>query len=394
MTAISAPLDPEPLDDPEDAGVPVDRLDALVERARQMVEGSEQALESGQVAVARGGRLVRQVTFGDASPVARFNVFSVTKAFIAAAVWQLMGDGLVDPSDLVVDHVPEFGSNGKDVVTVEHLLTHTGGFPTAPLGPPEWSSRQGRLDRFAQWRLNWEPGSRMEYHPSSAHWVVAEIIERVTGRDFRDVVYEDVMAPLGLPRLRVGATDRHPDGWADVPPIRIVGEAPAPSELEELMGFAIDLSEVTDAAVLRFSEAEVRDLGVPGGGGIGSAGDVALFYQALLHNAGDLWDPGILADGTGRIRCDQPDPMLGVAANRSLGLTIAGDDGNARRRGFGKTVSARAFGHLGKGAQVAWADPHTGISFCFLTNDHDVDLLAEGMRINSLNNRAGALVHP
>ena len=44
----------------------------------------------------------------------------------------------------VAEIVPEFASNGKDVVTVEQVLTHTGGFPLAPLGYPRMLDRQQR----------------------------------------------------------------------------------------------------------------------------------------------------------------------------------------------------------------------------------------------------------
>ena len=57
------------------------------------------------------------------------------------------------------------------------------------------------VEAFGQWSLNWEPGSSYEYHPTSAHWVLAEIIDRVTGGDFRDVVQDRVTDPAGLPRL-------------------------------------------------------------------------------------------------------------------------------------------------------------------------------------------------
>lgn len=377
--------------DPVSVGIDAERLADLVDRAGRDVQ-PDGVLPAAAVAVARGGKVVCHAVLGDAAPDARFAVFSITKAIVAAAAWRLMSDGRLSPADRVVDHVPEFGTNGKDAVTVEQLLTHTAGFPHAPLGPPDWYDRQARLQRFAEWRLNWDPGTQMEYHASSAHWVLAEIIERLTGQDHRDAIYEMVCLPLGRDRLRVGATERHPDDWADVPDIQIVGEAPDPADLEALTGIAdLDLGEITDDVTLRYNDPEVRDLGVPGGGGIGTAADVALFYQALLHDPAGLWDADLLADATGRVRHHFDDPMLGIPANRTLGLVVAGDDGNAARRGFGKTVSARTFGHFGLGAQVAWADPESGISFCFVTNGHEVDLLSQGRRIHALNNRAGAL---
>ena len=65
---------------------------------------------------------------------------------------------------------------------------HTGGFPQAPMAPALWNDREGRIRRFADWRLTWAAGTAFEYHPASGHWVLAELIQRATGRDFREVV--------------------------------------------------------------------------------------------------------------------------------------------------------------------------------------------------------------
>ena len=140
---------------------------------------------------------------GDASVDTRYVIFSCTKAIVAGAVWLLTGEGVLDPSQKVADLIPEFGTNGKDVVTVDQVLQHTSGFPRAPMGPEVWGERQRRVERFSEWRLNWEPGTKYQYHPTAAHWVLAEIIERVTGQDFRDVVQARVTDPAGLPLTRV-----------------------------------------------------------------------------------------------------------------------------------------------------------------------------------------------
>ena len=55
---------------------------------------------------------------------------------------------------------------------------------------------------------------------------------------------------------------------------------------------------------------------MPGGGGISNAADLALFYQALLHDAAGIWDAGVLADATTHVRNTYPD-FLGTPANRT-----------------------------------------------------------------------------
>ena len=158
-------------------------------------------LPSCQFALARDGQLAAYETVGDAGLDTRYVIFSATKAFVASAAWLLIGEGSLEIDRRVADYIPEFATNGKDVVTVEQVMLHTSGFPRAPLGPPAWADRDRRLEAFAKWRLNWEPGTAHEYHPTSAHWVLAELIERISGRDYRDFIHERVTGALGLPRV-------------------------------------------------------------------------------------------------------------------------------------------------------------------------------------------------
>jgi CubicO group peptidase (beta-lactamase class C family) len=371
---------------PEELGLSTERLQALMDRARREVD--EGHLPSCQIALARHGRLAAVATFGEATNATRYVVFSCTKALIAATAWTLIADGTLRESTPAAELVPEMATNGKEVVTLEHLLTHTAGFPNAPTGGPDWFTREGRLERFSRWRLDWEPGTRYQYHPSAAHWVIAHLIEAATGTDYRQAVAERVTGPLGLDRLTLGA----PVGeQGDVARLVVCGEPPDPKVLAAAFGVtSLPVTEVTDAALVHFNEPEVMALGVPGGGGVTSCADLALFYQALLHNPGGLWDPAILADGTGRARVTMPDPLLGIPANRTLGLILAGDDGNASLRGFGKTASARTFGHGGAAGQIAWADPATGISFAYATNGIDADMLRHARRGVALSSLAAS----
>jgi CubicO group peptidase (beta-lactamase class C family) len=140
------------------------------------------------------------------------------------------------------------------------------------------------------------------------------------------------------------------------------------------------VKETGEGFLLRFNEPEVLASGVPGAGAVGTAADVATFYQALLHNPGELWNPAILADATGNVRNTMIDPLFNCAANRTLGLVVAGHDDRAAVRGFGAHTSPRAFGCLGVGGQIAWADPDTGLSFSYITAGLDVDIVASFTR--------------
>ena len=170
----------------------------LSDRARREVDDG--LLPSCQWALGYEGEVVELQSYGEATDESRFVVFSATKPFVASVVWQLIAEGLIDPGRRVVEYFPEFALNGKDVITIEQVMLHMSGFPLAPLGPPAWSTRESRQQAMANWRLNWVPGTRFEYHPTSAHWVLAELIDIVTGSDYRDELFRRVTAPLGLGR--------------------------------------------------------------------------------------------------------------------------------------------------------------------------------------------------
>jgi CubicO group peptidase (beta-lactamase class C family) len=85
-----------------------------------------------------------------------------------------------------------------------------------------------------------------------------------------------------------------------------------------------------------------------------------------------------------------PDPLTGVPVNRGLGVVIAGDDGKTpyRAGGFGHGQGPRAFGHDGADGQIAWADPDSGVSFCYLTNGNDAHILRQVRRRIGIASRA------
>jgi CubicO group peptidase (beta-lactamase class C family) len=289
---------------------------------------------------------------------------------------------------------PEFGTNGKDAVTVEHLLTHTSAIPTAPGAQKEWGDKARRLARFAQWRLEHPPGARFTYHVQANFWPIAETIERISGQDLRDFVRTRIAEPLGLPDLRIGIPRPLNGRVADVV---WVGE-PARDEEYTKLGVTpprVAMASLNESMILEFNEPEVREAGSPAGGGITTAGDLALFYQALMHDGRSfdgkqIWQPAMLRDAL-RIRNPSfKDPQRGMLANRALGVVIAGDDGKANLRGFGRTNSPSAFGHPGFGGQIGWADPASGISFAYLTNGFDRNDLREGRRSVALASLAGS----
>jgi CubicO group peptidase (beta-lactamase class C family) len=375
-------------ENPREVGLDPEKVEALFKRAEREV--NDGLLPSTQIAIARNGKIGAMRTVGRARQSGQdkpatnetlYTIFSCTKAIMSAASWILIGEGKLKPSERVADIVPEFGTNNKENITVEQVLLHVGGFPNAPYPQDEWLDKSKRLERFAKWRLEWPVGSKYEYHPTSGFWVIAEIIERRTGKDFRQFVQERISTPLGLPELRVGLPREFHSRVAE---LSYVGEPLTDEERKKFGLPAMPETEVTEEAILGFNRPNVREAGVPGGGGIMTAGDLALFYQGLLHNRGTngapIIKPEALKDALRVRSSDYKDPIFGYKVNRALGVVVAGDDGLANYRGFGKTNSPLAFGHGGAGGQIGWADPTTGISLGYCTNGFDRNDMRQGRR--------------
>jgi CubicO group peptidase (beta-lactamase class C family) len=382
---------------PEDLGIDPEKLEAVFARAQRDVE--QGVLPSCQVAVARHGRLAGMRTFGaavqggetrPATAETMYHVFSSTKAVVAAAAWLLIESGDLRLDERVAEIIPEFATNGKDAVTVEQVFLHTSGFPLAPFAQDKWGDRNALLRAFAQWRLNWEPDSRFEYHATSAHWVLSEIIHRRGGSDYRTFIRDRITGPMGLDELYVGCP---PEQQHRVAGIEYIGEhVPPPG----------GWGEVTPELVLNFNKPAVRAAGVPGGGAVASAATMALFYQVLINGGQTADGRRVLKpetiDFATQVRTKEHHYDQALAAfnpewkcnvNRALSVVVAGDDGFAALRGFGRTASGKAFGHGGAGGQIAWGDPVTGISVGYCTNGF-VDFMTLGRRGVAISSLAGS----
>jgi CubicO group peptidase (beta-lactamase class C family) len=370
---------------PADAGVSQKKLDDLLLRVKREVD--EGLLPSAQIAIAKNGKLVAFETFGSATNDSLYCVFSCTKAITAAAGWLLIQDGKLDVSHKVSDLIPEFTTNGKRDIRIEQLFTHTAGFPNAPFRPRDWNDKALRYQRFSNWTLNWSPGSRFEYHATSSMWVIAEIIERLSGESFANYVRTHIAEPLNLPDLYIGCPEEQHHRIAE---ISHVGKPMTSEDYAKLGLTEPPMTEVTEEALLGFNNKETRKVPVPGGGGIMSAAELALFYQGLIGNtqSGEtIWSKETLKMATRVLTGGMKDALTDTPVNRALGVVLSGDD-KRNLRGFGHTNSAQAFGHGGAGGQIAWVDQTTGISVGYCTNGHDRNPIRRDRRSISISNRA------
>ena len=191
--------------DPQSLGFalkPLEHLDRLI---REHIEGGR--YPGAQIALARHGKLALYRSYGDAKTEGErlpasgdtlFLLFSQTKVLTSSAVWALVDEGRLSFMDKISDHLPEFAHRGKADITLHQVMTHQGGFPSGDVTPASWTDHARMRAEVCDFSLDWTPGTRLQYHPRAAHLTQAMVIEAVTGRDYREVIRDKVLAPLGL----------------------------------------------------------------------------------------------------------------------------------------------------------------------------------------------------
>jgi len=312
-----------------------------------------------------------------AAPETLWVLYSNTKMLIAACLWQLAEHGAIRFADPVAAYLPGFARYGKQPVTLLHLITHQAGFPGAEAPAALWSDRARILAFYEEVVPAWEAGSKVHYHPLSAHWVLALVIEAVTGLDFREAVLDRVIRPLGLEgELVMGLGKEHLARMAFL-------YEPDPLHPECLRLRAESLSAIWQRSA------------VPGGGAYGTARGMAALYQAMLLGGrlgGTSWiSQRTLSYAIRNYTGDRPDEFMGMPMHRGLGPHLRG--ASAAIRGLGDIAPQQTFGHGGVGSSYCWGDPTSGVSFAYLSNARSPEPW-HSHRMNQLSNRIHAAIDP
>lgn len=340
---------------------PIERLLALIQR--HIAEGRYPGC---QIALAREGKLLLERSFGQAqtAPDERaaaadtlWLLYSNTKVVLATALWKLAEEGAFRFTDRLSDHVPEFARHGKRDITVLQIITHQGGFPGADVSEAGWADHGRMREEVCNFTLEWSPGSRVVYHPLAAHWALATLIETLTGQDFRAYVRQAILEPLGLAQdIHVGVTERE--------------DARLSTMYEPMPRGAPGIRDLRANNTVAWRRA-----GIPGGGGYGTARGMAALYQMMLAggelNGVRVLSPRTLAYAIRNHTGDRVDEFMGMPMHRGLGPHLRGT--TAGIRGLGAFASPATFGHGGVGSSYCWADPESGVSFAYITNNRAPD---------------------
>ena len=325
-------------------------------------EQIQQGLHPGaSLAVYRHGKPVLDLFGGMANtdaghPVTSdtmFVLYSSTKPLTAACVYLLWERGKLDWDDRVADYWPGFAQNGKEEVTIGHVLTHRGGFPETPaeLTWDKWGNWERVVEVLEKIRPDYAPGKVLAYHPRNYGWVLAEVVQRIDGRPFSQFLREEITGPLEMNDTFVGL----------------------PADLESRVS-RIHAMEDCDrpSQVSTYNIPEVHLAVQPAGGGIATARDLAKFF-AMMQGGGALdgvriFAPDTVAEAT-KLQVEGMDVTNERYTRRSLGLSL-GDP----RMGTSATEAVRTFGHGGAGTSVGWADHDSGVAMAFITNGFRDDM--------------------
>jgi CubicO group peptidase (beta-lactamase class C family) len=262
---------------------------------------------------------------------------SAGKPVTAIAIAQQVQRGTLAVDDPVARHLPEFAPHGKERITIRHLLTHTGGFRGADLIPEDLPWRE-MIERICGSTIepDWQIGEKAGYHLSSSWFILAEIVQRVSGRTYSDYVREEIFGPLGLN-----------DSWIGMPVSRY-------REYGERIGFI----HLLRGGKLTPHEADcVRCR--PGGNARGPVRELGRFYESLLGFGPPLLKRETVAEFIRRHREGLFDHTFQHAIDFGLGFIV-----NSNRYGvetvpygYGRYASEEAFGHSGAQSSCAFADP-------------------------------------
>jgi CubicO group peptidase (beta-lactamase class C family) len=299
-----------------------------------------------------------------ATPDTPFCIYSASKAMTATVAHLLDERGLIHVDDRVCEYIPEYALHGKDAITIEHVLSHRAGVPNLPaevLGIESVGNRDLILDALCTAKPRTRPGKLLSYHAVSGGFIIAEIVLRVTGKDIRTVMAEEILDPLGFRWTNYGVApedvDRvglaYPTGLPVLPPLSTV--------LTRALGrHPDDVTRVSNDP--RFLTGVVPTANI-----VTTANELSRFFE-LLRRGGELDGVRVLEPRTIR-------RALVERAYRELDLTL----GAPMRHASGFMLGAQAislfgpdteqaFGHLGFMNILGWADPERAISVGLITS--------------------------
>lgn len=277
------------------------------------------------------------------------------KPLTAVAVLMLVDRGAIALDDRVSHYMPEFAQNGKESITLRHLLTHTAGLQPVPTGWPRasWDDSIDRICR-AKIRQGGIAGESPGYDPARTWFLLGEVIRQIDGRTVDTFVREELCEPLGISDCWMAMTpERHAHFRNRIAPM-----------------YVREVSRETESGAgrptLRMTEDHAEAVctrPAPGGSLRGPVRELGRFYQMLLqegtHNGVQFLRPQTVQLMTSRQRRGQFDTTFQHIVDFGLGVLVDSNEYGSETvpYGFGRHCSASTFGHGGAESSIGFCDP-------------------------------------
>lgn len=326
---------------------------------QRVLEGIDKKLHTGvQIYVSLQGEIIADAGIGEARPGVdmtneTINLWlSAGKPLTAMAIARLAEQGKLNFDDRVTRFIPEFGTRGKEPITLLHILNHTAGFRLVETGWPE-SSWVETIQHICDAPLeeNWQVGKSAGYHVSSSWFILGEVLQRIRQQAYPELMRELILEPLGMNQSWIGMPaaffEKSHDNIAYVYQ-REKGE--------------MQLTDWHEAA---------RCLNPsPGGNARGPIRELSLFYESLLNQGMPLFDAQTVETMTSRHRIGKFDLTFQHIVDYGLGFIINSNQYGEETvpYGFGKYASVGTFGHGGSQSSIAFADPEKELVVAVVAN--------------------------
>lgn len=337
-----------------------------------------------------GGRRARNGAAWQRDTVA--TVFSATKGAMALCAHMLADRGALDLDANISEYWPEFAVAGKEDARVGMTLDHSVGVPHVRdvVPPGGFYDYQAMVQRVAAEPAFWEPGTRVGYHAITMAWTVGELVHRAAHKRLGKFFQDEVAAPLGLEFWIGMPTDLHgrispmiaavPDQpWMESRFVKAaLGTVGTPTQLF-----------MRDFLLVDANSADCHAAEIGSANGLANARALAGMYAPLANggsiNGTRLVGPDTLARMARTSMASHDDATLMARMNFSEGFMKAIDNRRTPHTvNSSLLIAAGAFGHVGAGGSLGFADPDSRMSFGYAMNRMGTGLL--------LNERGQSLV--
>jgi uncharacterized protein YbbC (DUF1343 family)/CubicO group peptidase (beta-lactamase class C family) len=269
-----------------------------------------------------------------------FDLASLTKVIACMpAVMLLLERGQLGLDDPVHQYIPEFVGNGKEAITIKHLLLHLSGLPGDIETRSDWRGEQAAITKACAEIPLSAPGTNFRYSDIN-FFLLGEIVQRVSHQPLNDFLQHEVFRPLGM---------------VDT------GYLPSESKLPRIAP-----TEVVGGKPFRgvVHDPTARHMGgVAGHAGLFSTASDLARYARMLLNLGELDGVRIFKPETVQLMTSVQTPP-GQKARRGLGWDI--DTGYSGPRG--RLFPIGSYGHTGWTGTSIWIDPFSKTFVIFLSN--------------------------